>query len=99
MIEPLSEAEIRFLERIERRVDFFRSLLDAGLALYMPADGEQRSRRINHFLRATARQKDQEFIRPEIFEQAKTQLTQVFEEMQQLLPTDVQYRNRLRRTW
>lgn len=99
MTEPLNEAEIRFLKRIERRVDFFRLLHDAGLALYIPADPEQRSRTINHFLRATTRPKDQGSIRPQTFEQAAAQITSIFEEMQKLLPTDVQYRNRLRRTW
>ncbi|HLW05834.1 MAG TPA: hypothetical protein VKY38_09725 [Azoarcus sp.] len=99
MTEPLNEAEIRFLERIERRADFFRSLYDAGLALYLPADPELRSRTLDHFLRATARPKDQGAIRPETFEQAAAQILSIFEEMQKLLPTDVQYRNRLRRTW
>lgn len=99
MSDEHNEAEQRFLERIERRVEFFRTLFIAELAIYLPSDETQRRRAIDTLVRMTARQKELPHIRPAALKQATDTLCQQLEAMQKLLPHDVQYRNRLRRPW
>jgi hypothetical protein len=99
MSDEHNEAEQRFLERIERRAEFFRTLFIAELGVYLPADETQRRRAIDALVRMTARQKELPHIRPEVLRQATQRITQQLEAMQKLLPHDVQYRNRLRRPW
>ncbi|AUN94029.1 hypothetical protein [Pseudazoarcus pumilus] len=99
MSDEYNEAEQRFLERIERRVEFFRTLFMAELGVYLPSDETQRKRAIGTLVRMTARQKELPHLSPDVLEQAKRTLSQQLEAMQKLLPHDVQYRNRLRRPW
>ncbi|MBA4742027.1 MAG: hypothetical protein H2060_04890 [Azoarcus sp.] len=94
-----NEVEQRFLERIERRVEFFRTLFIAELGVYLPSDETQRRRAIDTLVRMTARQKELPHIRPAALKQAVNTLSQQLEAMQKLLPHDVQYRNRVRRPW
>lgn len=99
MSDEHNEAEQRFLERIERRVEFFRTLFIAELGVYLPSDETQRKRAIDTLVRMTARQKELPHLSPAVLEQANRTLSRQLEAMQKLLPHDVQYRNRLRRPW
>lgn len=99
MSEQMNEAETRFMERIDRRVEFLKTLLTAELGTYLPPDEQQRKRAIEMIVRMTARQKELPYIRPEIMLKATHMLTSHFEAMQKVLPNDVQYRNRVRKHW
>lgn len=99
MPEPLNDAEIRFMERIERRIDFLKTLFVAELGLYLPPDEAQRRRAIDTIVRMTARQKELPQIRPETMGAATDLITAHIEGMQRLLPNDVQYRNRVLKRW
>ena len=99
MSEQLNEAETRFMERVERRIEFLRTLLTAELGIYLPPDEKKRAHAIQTVVRMTARQKELPYIRPEIMQEATRTLTNHIEVMQKLLPNDVQYRNRLRKHW
>jgi|SRR5690554_2511149 len=99
MSEPLNEAETRFMERIERRIEFLRTLVTAELGIYLPPDEKQRTRAIETVVRLTARQKELPYIRPHVMEKATQLIGAQIEGMQKLLPNDVQYRNRLRKHW
>ncbi|MDX5364685.1 MAG: hypothetical protein LPJ91_11090 [Pseudazoarcus pumilus] len=99
MSDQLNEAETRFMERIDRRVDFLKTLLTAELAIYLPPDEQQRKRAIELMVRMTARQKELPYIRPETLQKATNLLSSHVEAMQKILPNDVQYRNRVRKHW
>ena len=99
MSEQLNEAENRFMERIDRRIEFLKTLFTAELGIYLPPDEQQRRRAIETIVRMTARQKELPHIRPEIMQKATQTLVSHIEAMQKLLPNDVQYRNRVRKHW
>lgn len=99
MSEHLNEAETRFMERIDRRVEFLRTMITAELGIYLPPDEQQRRRAIELIVRMTARQKELPYIRPETMQQATRMISELIDGMQKLLPNDVQYRNRLRKHW
>lgn len=99
MSDSPNEAEARFLERIERRVEFFNTLFIAELGVYLPPDERLRKRAIDTLVRMTARQRELPHIRPETIGKATELLTRHLEAMQRLLPNDVQYRNRIRKLW
>lgn len=99
MSEQLNEAETRFMERIDRRIEFLRTMVSAELGIYLSPDEKQRIRAIETIVRMTARQKELPYIRPEIMEKATRTVSAHIEGMQKLLPNDVQYRNRLRKHW
>jgi hypothetical protein len=99
MSEELNEAETRFMERIDRRVEFLKTLITAELGMYLPPDEQQRTHAIELIVRMTARQKELPYIRPETMQKATRTLTSHFEAMQKVLPNDVQYRNRVRKHW
>lgn len=99
MSDQLNEAETRFMERIDRRVDFLKTLFTAELGIYLPPDEQQRKRAMELMVRMTARQKELPYIRPETLQKATRLLTDHVEAMQKILPNDVQYRNRVRKHW
>lgn len=99
MSELLNDAETRFMERIDRRIDFLKTLFTAELGIYLPPDEQQRKRAIETIVRMTARQKELPYIRPEIMQKATQMFVSHIEGMQKLLPNDVQYRNRVRKHW
>lgn len=99
MSDSLNETELRFMERIERRLEFFKTLFIAELGIYLPPDEQLRKRAIDTLVRMTARQKELPHIRPETLRKATELVTGNLEAMQRLLPNDVQYRNRIRRHW
>ena len=99
MNEDLNDAETRFMERIERRVEFLKTLISVQLGLYLPPDEMQRRHAIETIVRMTARQRELPYIRPETMQHATDMLAGHIESMQKLLPNDVQYRNRIRKHW
>lgn len=99
MPESPNEAEMRFMDRVERRIEFLKTLFVAELGVYLPPDEPQRKRAIDTIVRMTARQKELPLIRPQTFRKATELLTAHLESMQRLLPNDVQYRNRIRKHW
>lgn len=99
MDETLNEHEQRFLERIERRARFLETLFVAELGVYLPPDESQRNHAIQTLARLSARQKELPYIRPEIMRRGGSILATKLEAMQKLLPHDVQYHNRIRRSW
>jgi hypothetical protein len=99
MSEQLNDAETRFMERIERRIDFLKTLFTAELGIYLPPDELQRKHAVENIVRMTARQKELPYIRPEIMQKATAAVAAHIEGMQKVLPNDVQYRNRLRKHW
>lgn len=99
MPELRNDAETRFMERIERRIEFLKTLFVAELGIYLPPDEPQRRRAIDTIVRMTARQKELPLIRPQTFRAATDLITAHLEAMQRLLPNDVQYRNRIRKHW
>lgn len=99
MPEDMNEAEVRFMERIERRIEFLKTLSAAELGIYLPPDDAQRQHAIETVVRMTARQRELSQIRPATLSVASERIRAQFEGMQRLLPNDVQYRNRLLKRW
>lgn len=99
MDETLNEHEQRFIDRIERRMRFIETLFVAELGVYLPPDETQRKHVIQTLARLSARQNELPHIRPETMRCASEALATKLEAMQKLLPHDVQYRNRIRRSW
>jgi hypothetical protein len=99
MAETATDTQARFLQRIERRTRFLRTLQDAGLGVYLPADEQQRKRAIEMVVRTTARQSELPHLSADTLTRAATMVRAILDAMQQVLPHDVQYRNRIRRDW
>lgn len=93
------DPQARFLQRIERRARFLKTLLDAELGLYLSPDERQRKHAIEMLVRMTARQRELPHLTPEVLKQAFDIVRNHIEAMQAVLPHDVQYRNRLKRDW
>lgn len=94
-----SDPQARFLDRIERRVRYLKSLQDAGLGVYLPADEQQRNRAIEQVVRSTARHSEIALLTADTLRIATERVRSHLEAMQQVLPHDVQYRNRIKRAW
>lgn len=88
-----------FLDRVERRVKILKTLLDAGLGVYQAAEEQQRRRAVEQVVRLTARPAELTQLRPETMAKAYDIVASHLEAMQKVLPHDVQYRNRLRKSW
>lgn len=88
-----------FLDRIERRVKILKTLVDAGLGVYLAPDDQQRKRAIEQVVRMTARSTELAQLRPETLAKAFEIVSAHLEAMQKALPHDVQYRNRVRKSW
>ena len=88
-----------FLDRVERRLKTLKTLLDAGLGVYLAAEEPVRRKAIEQFLRLTARSSELPILSQATLAQAYQLVNQHLEAMQRVLPHDVQYRNRLRKTW
>jgi len=99
MAEVPSDIQSVFLDRIERRVKILKTLLDAGLGVYQSAEEQQRKRAIEQVVRMTARQSELPQLKPETLAKAYDIVTSHLEAMQKVLPHDVQYRNRVRKSW
>jgi hypothetical protein len=99
MTGTINDPTARFLERVERRARFLKTLFTAELGVYLPWDDDQRKRTIQMLVRMIARQDELSLITPETLQQAYDILNGHLEAMQRLLPHDVQYRNRARRHW
>lgn len=99
MTDVPNDPSSRFLYRVERRARFLETLFIAEIGVYLSPDTEQRTRTIEMLVRLIARQSELPHITPEAFRQAAEIMTRHLEAMQRVLPHDVQYRNRLRRTW
>lgn len=94
-----TDPQARFLDRIERRVRYLKSLKDAGLGVYLPGDEQQRNRAIDQVVRGTARQGELALLTADTLRLATERVRNQLEAMQQVLPHDVQYRNRIKRAW
>jgi hypothetical protein len=94
-----TEAENRFLSRVARRLKFFESVSDCGLAIFLPSDEKQRTRAIERMVRMMARPNEFELISPARLKDATEAITAGLDNMQRNLPHDVQYRNRMFRMW
>ncbi|MCK9985282.1 MAG: hypothetical protein AzoDbin1_01754 [Azoarcus sp.] len=94
-----NDVQAVFLDRIERRVKILKTLLDAGLGVYQAAEEQQRKRAIDQVVRLTARTSELPQLTPETLAKASDIVAAHLEPMQKVLPHDVQYRNRLRKSW
>lgn len=99
MPEAPNDIQSVFLDRIERRVKILTTLLDAGLGIYQPTDDHQRKRAIEQVVRTTARSSELPQLKPETLAKAFAIIQGHLEAMQKVLPHDVQYRNRVRKSW
>lgn len=99
MPEVPSDVQSVFLDRIERRVKILKTLLDAGLGVYQATEDQQRKRAIEQVVRLTARSSELPQLRPETLAKAYEIVAGHLDAMQKVLPHDVQYRNRMRKSW
>ena len=99
MAEVPNDIQSIFLDRVERRVKILKTLLDAGLGVYLSADNQQRKRAIEQVVRMTARQSELPQLKPDTLAKAYDIVRGYLEAMQKVLPHDVQYRNRVRKSW
>ncbi|NMF96552.1 hypothetical protein GPA27_03995 [Aromatoleum toluolicum] len=99
MPEVPSDVQSVFLDRIERRVKILKTLLDAGLGVYQATEELQRKRAIEQVVRMTARSSELPQLRPETLAKAYEIVAGHLDAMQKVLPHDVQYRNRVRKSW
>ncbi|THF63877.1 hypothetical protein E6C76_14965 [Pseudothauera nasutitermitis] len=99
MAEPSADPQARFLDRIDRRVRYLKSLQSAGLGVYLPADERQRTQAIEMVVRLTARQSELSHLTADTLRIATERVREHLEAMQAVLPHDVQYRNRIKRNW
>jgi len=99
MTELASDTQAKFLQRIERRMRFLKTLQDAGLGLYQSAEEQQRNRAVDVVVRMTARQSELPQLTGEALSRAAAMVRTQLDAMQQVLPHDVQYRNRIKRSW
>ncbi|BAL26254.1 MAG TPA: hypothetical protein VJ673_04950 [Aromatoleum sp.] len=99
MPEVPNDPQSIFLDRIERRVKILKTLLDAALGVYLPAEDQQRRRAIEQVVRSTARQSELPQLTNDTLKKAYDIVNGHLEAMQKVLPHDVQYRNRVRKNW
>lgn len=99
MSDASRDPQSSFLDRVDRRVKTLKTLLDAGLGVYLPAEEPQRRKAVEQILRLTARSTELPLLTPETLRKAYEIVDNHLEAMQRVLPHDVQYRNRLRKTW
>ena len=99
MAEVPTDLQGVFLDRIERRVKTFTTLLDAGLGVYLAPDEQQRARAIEQFVRLTARKSELPLLSTSTLARASEIVRTHLEATQKVLPHDVQYRNRVRKSW
>lgn len=99
MADVPSDIQSVFLDRIERRVKILKTLLDAGLGVYQSSEEQQRKRAIEQVVRMTARQSELPQLKSETLAKAYEIVSSHLEGMQKVLPHDVQYRNRVRKSW
>ncbi len=91
--------EARFLNRVERRLKVLETLEKAGMGIYLPPDAQQRKAAIDMLARLIARQRELPAISRDAMAQAASEIEKRLESMQKQLPSDVQYRNRIRSSW
>ncbi|THF61311.1 hypothetical protein [Pseudothauera rhizosphaerae] len=94
-----TDPQARFLERIDRRARYLKSLQSAGLGVYLPADERQRNHAIEQVVRTTARPSEISVLTADTLKTATELIRNHLEAMQHVLPHDVQYRNRIKRSW
>lgn len=99
MAEVPKDPQSIFLDRIERRVKTFATLLEAGLGVYLAPDEQQRARAIEQFVRLTARKSELPVLSTATLTRAQDIVREHLEATQKVLPHDVQYRNRVRKSW
>ena len=93
------DPQARFLHRVERRLRVLDALEKAGLGVYLPADAHQRRTHIDMLARLIARHSELPRLSRETLAQAGDMLEKKLESLQHQLPSDVQYRNRIRSRW
>ncbi|MCB1962413.1 MAG: hypothetical protein KDF24_04520 [Rhodocyclaceae bacterium] len=93
------DPQSRYLRRIERRLRVIQTLERAGFGIYLPPDAGERRSRLELLARLIARQSELPALTRETFAQATTLLEKQLQSMQKQLPSDVQYRNRIRSNW
>jgi len=93
------DPQARFMNRVERRLKVLETLEQAGLGIYLPPDAKQRKAAIDMLARLIARQRELPTLSRDTLAQASRALEQRLESMQKQLPSDVQYRNRIRSSW
>ncbi|QID19030.1 hypothetical protein G3580_16245 [Nitrogeniibacter mangrovi] len=93
------DPEARYLNRVERRLRVLETLEKAGLGLYLPPDARQRKAAIDMLARLIARQRELPRLSRDTLAKAASDLEKRLESMQKQLPSDVQYRNRIRSNW
>jgi hypothetical protein len=89
----------RYMNRVERRIRVLETLEKAGMGIYLPPDAKQRKATIDMLARLIARQRELPSLSRDTLAQAARLLEQRLEGMQKQLPSDVQYRNRIRSSW
>lgn len=99
MAELPSDPQSVFLDRIERRVKTLSTLLEAGLGVYLASEEPQRRRAIEQVVRLTARKNELPLLSADTLARAFEIVHTHLEAMQKILPHDVQYRNRVRKSW
>ncbi|PLX71750.1 MAG: hypothetical protein C0607_18530 [Azoarcus sp.] len=99
MTEPDSTARTQYAQRVERRIRFLKTLKDAGLGLYLPADEQARKHSFDQLARMTARQRELSELSADDLTRAAEAFRTHIDAMQGGLPHDVQYKNRIRRNW
>jgi len=86
----------RYNNRLERRLKVLELLDQAGFGVYLPPDSAQRKEAIDKLARMIARDRELPKLARTTLDQARTRIESHLEAMQKRLPTDVQYRNRIR---
>lgn len=99
MAEKPSSPQDAFLQRIDRRLRFLKSLQDCRLPVFLPPNEQQRKESIDKMVRAAARQSEIAHLDPATLAKATEAVRAQLEAMQAQLPHDVQYRNRIKRDW
>ncbi|MBR0568095.1 hypothetical protein J5J83_18405 [Azoarcus sp. L1K30] len=99
MTEPQHTASAQYAERVERRIQFLKTLKDAGLGVFLPADEGARKLAFEQLARMTARQRELPHLSPADLAKATEAFRVHLDAMQGVLPHDVQYKNRIRRNW
>ncbi|CAL96004.1 hypothetical protein [Azoarcus olearius] len=99
MADKPSTPKEAFLQRIDRRARFLKTLQTCGLGVYLPPDERARRQAIEQIVRTTARQSELPHLDAATLHTAGETVRAHLEAMQPLLPHDVQYRNRIKREW
>lgn len=99
MPEVPNDPQSIFLDRIERRMKTLKTLLDAGLGVYLAAEDPVRQKSVEQVVRLTARPNELPLLTNETLRKAYDIVGKHLEAMQRVLPHDVQYRNRVRKSW